>query len=93
MKIDSKALSVTGQLVDFVLNGEYRKATKYLSPTLVIKATLRGKRDRRNSADTVLVTVGSPNYLERQFIKNCKKAGEPFPVKKIQLKADKPKRG
>jgi hypothetical protein len=31
-------------------------------------------------------TIGKPNYEEREFIKKCKKAGEPFPVKKIQVK-------
>jgi hypothetical protein len=33
----------------------------------------------------VTPTIGIPNYL-REFIRKCKKAGEPFPVKKIQLK-------
>lgn len=89
--VELKDLKYIGNLVDLVLNTENRKAVKYISPTLTIKATLRGKRDKRNKHKTVLVTVGAPNYLERQFIKKAKAAGEPFPVKKIQLKADKRK--
>jgi len=34
----------------------------------------------------MVLTIGRPNYAEREFIKLCKKAGEPFPVKKMQLK-------
>jgi hypothetical protein len=30
--------------------------------------------------------VGAPNYLALAFIKQCVKAGEPFPLKKFQIK-------
>jgi hypothetical protein len=32
----------------------------------------------------ITLTLGAPNYLERAFIKKCHRAGEPFPVKKLQ---------
>lgn len=41
---------------------------------------------RYDTRINVVVTVGAPNYAGREFIKACKKAGETFPVKKIQLK-------
>lgn len=63
-----------------------KKATKYLSPKEVVKATFQGKRRKSDWNKTILITFGRPNYEERQFIKDCKKAGEPFPVKKIQFK-------
>lgn len=86
------------------LNGA-RRAVKYLTPQLVVKATriihrkllkkrskktrsVRGDRviDLRARAASVVLTVGVPGYLERDFIKAAQRAGEPFPVKKVQLK-------
>jgi hypothetical protein len=64
---------------------DIRKATLYLSPTQTIKIS-RQHRDRRSERHTYLLTVGEPNYLEKRFIASCKKAGEKFPVRKIQLK-------
>lgn len=69
-----------------VLSGAYQ-AVMYVSPTRTIKATRRrykGKFDKR--AVEITITDGPPNYAERQFIKLLKKAKEPFPVKKIQLR-------
>lgn len=65
-----------------------KSATKYISPDLVVKATLHGKWSWRSRGKVIHVTYGKPNYAEREFIKKCKKAGEKFPVKKIQLKAE-----
>jgi len=84
-EFSEKLRNVIGDLVGHVLGGA-KKATKYLSPTLVIKATYQGKPGKSAETHTALVTIGSPNYEERKFIKLCKKAGESFPVKKIQLK-------
>lgn len=63
------------------------KATKYISDREIIRAT-RTKYGTRFSPGNLEVTItrGKPNYIEREFIKACKKAGEPFPVKKVQLK-------
>lgn len=63
------------------------RATKYVSPTLVVRATrsrLRDKIDKKWMQ--VTLSICKPNYIDRELIKECKKAGEPFPVKKIQLK-------
>ena len=65
------------------------RATKFLGPQLVIRATRPHKYDRRNRSNTVVLTVGKPNAREREFIRRCKKAGEPLPVKKILLKGPK----
>jgi hypothetical protein len=67
-------------------SGAYQ-AVLYVSPTRTIKATrkrLRGKFDRRSVE--LILTDGPPAYAERQRIKLLKKAGEPFPVKKVQLR-------
>lgn len=75
-----------GQLVEIIVEGEAKKVTKYLSPKLVVKATRHGKVDRRSTQVHVLLTLGRPNFTERQFIKKCEKAGERFPVRKHQIK-------
>lgn len=75
------------KLAWFILkNKQVKKATKYFSETEVLKATYQGKKDGRDRTGTILFTFGRPNYQERKFIKLCKKAGEPFPVKSVQLK-------
>jgi hypothetical protein len=42
-------------------------------------------RSRTKRQTEIVVTIGKPNYAERKFIELAKKAGEPFPIKKIQL--------
>lgn len=72
------------------------RATKYISPSEVISATriVRGGRiDGRDRRTDIQVKVGSPNYLQRLFIKAAQKAGEPFPVRKVQLQPLPVKRG
>ena len=75
--------------VEAVLRGYARRATKYLDDHTIVRATALGwyknRAPRKNARTSGLVlTVGAPNYRERKFIRLCKDAGEPFPVKKIQ---------
>lgn len=65
---------------------DVRTATKYVAPNYTIKATRQWPFDGRARHTTYIVTVGTPNYLERIAIKEFKAAKEPFPVRKIQLK-------
>jgi hypothetical protein len=78
--------TVADNLFKALENPDVRRATIFVSPKLTAKATRQRKYDRRAKAETFLVTVGVPNYLERAFIKLLKKAKEPFPVKKVQIK-------
>jgi hypothetical protein len=79
-------------LAKCIYDGAY-KATKYISENETLKATRRRYKGKIMKGKChpveILFTVGRPNYLERDFIKACKKAGEPFPIKKIQLKYPK----
>ncbi len=80
------------QCVRAIIYGGAIKATKYISEKLTVKATrkLYGKKRRPSQKSLeVILTAGKPNYEERAFIKKLKKAGEPFPVKKVQLKMPK----
>ena len=69
-----------------------RRVTKFISPKFTLKATYRGKRATLSRQHEILVTFGAPNYAENKFIKRCLKAGEAFPVKKLQLYRPKPKK-
>ena len=77
-------------VVDALLMNRARRATKYFSPKEVVsacrpcyKGKVQGGRDTRA---TIVLKLGAPNCDEREFIKRCQRAGEPFPVRKIQLK-------
>ena len=75
-----------------LLSSDAVRATKYVSEKLTVKAKRKEFKGRANPRLTELhVTFGAPNYEEREFIKACKKAGERFPVAKVQLKFAKPK--
>ena len=77
------------QLFTVIQHPRYYCATKYLSPHYVVKVTRKrhgGKLLRRQRSETFLVTIGVPNYAERQFIKMCQQTKERFPVKNIQVK-------
>lgn len=63
--------------------------TKYVTESLTVKVTRRlyGKKRRPSlTRSEFVVTAGRPNYAERAFIRKLGKAGEPFPVKKVQVK-------
>lgn len=62
------------------------RATVYQDARTVVKLTRLHKHDRRSRTASFVLTVGGPNFLEREFTKACAKAGEPLPVRKVQLK-------
>lgn len=83
------ATAAVSQVVDAILKLEgCYQATKFISEKETVKATLRRhkKKIRKNGHKEILLTIGKPNYREREFIKTRKKVGEPFPVKKVILK-------
>lgn len=67
-------------LIEAVLTG-VKRATYFISPKEVVKATFHGKRTRCPQRH-VVITVGAPNYEERQFIKKVKKEGMKFPIRR-----------
>ncbi len=89
----ASVLSATQVVTNHCAYGDVVRATKYISPTLIVRGvrTRVGKKILSGNIEVTL-TIGKPNYLERDFIKLCKKAGEPFPVKKVQLKMYSPPR-
>jgi hypothetical protein len=80
------AIGWFNKVIELLLRTECYQTTKYLSPNEVIRATRRHKPSARARRIEAVLTVGAPNYRERQFIKACLRAGEPFPIKRIQLR-------
>ena len=83
------AAVVIAAVVDTLIETGAHTATKYLTERHIVRATrvlYDGKVPRKGSNVDVRLTVGRPNYVEREFIKKLKRAGEPFPVKNVQLK-------
>src|SRR6476660_7552069 len=70
-----------------------RRATKYISPKLVITATAKSyriekenqRRDGRVSRHEIIMKIGSPNSKEHEYIKLLKKADVKFPVRNIEI--------
>ena len=75
------------QVMDALLNYDIKTATKYISPKLVARATWRHKPARNHTREEMVITYGTPNYLEVRFVQQALKAAEPFPVKRVQHKA------
>ncbi len=78
------------QVVEACYNHKARQAIKFLAPQFIVKATRRFKPDKRSYHEEIIITIGKPNYRERKFIRQCLRAKEPFPIKKIKLKWYKP---
>lgn len=61
-------------------------ATVYLSEKETVRVTRRLFHGRPSAkALDLTVTIGKPNYKARAFIKLAVKAGERFPIRRVQL--------
>lgn len=81
------------KVIEAITSGEVIKATEYISPKFIVRATrkLFGKKIAKQHNIEITLTIGRPNYVEREFIKECQQVSEPFPIKKVQLKMYNPK--
>lgn len=76
--------SIIEKAVDAVLFKDTKSATIYESPRYRVTATRRHKSLHTRSVE-VIVTLGQPNYRQREFLKQCKKAKVKFPITRPQL--------
>jgi len=81
------------KVIETLISQKAIKATQFISPKEIIRAVRKSykfsgtrKLPRKDQNIEITLTIGKPNYVEREFIKKCIKAKEPFPIKKIQLK-------
>jgi len=79
-----KAVAAT---TNALLTTDNKRAVKYLSPTLVVSVCRRFKRKQRDISSDFVLKIGRPNYLEAKFVAAAEAAGEPFPIKRVQLQA------
>lgn len=86
MKIPLNAVTA---VVETLLRTDAHIARKYLADRLVVRATrvlYHGRIPKGCAPIDIRLTIGRPNYLERQFILVAKQAGESFPIRRAQLK-------
>lgn len=83
MKIPMNAFTKS---IEGLLRSNARSATVYLSEDERVTATHVHRPDRRARATTISVTFGKLNYAGREFVKACKRAKEPLPVRRVQFK-------
>jgi hypothetical protein len=80
-----------GELAGWIIDKGAKRVVKFLAPNRVVKATrktYRGQTRRealRDPSTTIIFTISRPNYSERLFVKQCKRAEVPFPVKKVRV--------
>lgn len=86
---------MVAKVVEALLANSAYKAAYFVNPNLVIRASRKLYNGKLTIGSTVeiILTAGKPNSKQWEFIKLCKKAGEPFPIKKIQLKFPPKKKG
>ncbi len=89
--IASRDMNIFDKVLEPLISKVAWRATLYESEKDVITATRRRFRGKFGQGNVdIILKIGRPNYAEREFIQSCKKAGEPFPVKKVQLKLYNP---
>lgn len=70
-------------VIEAVFWGEHKQAVRYVTEKEVIKATRRGKLDRRSRHTEILLSIGPPNYAEREMIKKFKRLGMVLPSEPV----------
>ena len=77
-------------LVVLMDNPFVKKATRYVNKNKTIKLTrlsYGNKPTPKNAKrETFILTIGKPNCKEKEFINDCIKAKERFPVSRPQVK-------
>ena len=73
-----------------LLAAKAKTATLYVSEKQTVRISRRmfgtpGRRKFSPRTVDLVVTVGRPNHQAREFIRRARQAGEPFPVKRVQL--------
>ena len=79
------------EVIECVLKEGVVKAVKYISPKAIVRAVrtrYHGKLRKVGNIE-ISLTIGRPNFIERQYIKKLVKEGQLFPVRNLGLKFNK----
>lgn len=85
MKVLRVPRSSIHRVVEACLELGVKRAEDYLSPKMVVRGSRRHKPDRRGRTTEIVLTIGAPNYAEREFIARWERDGGRFPVDFIKL--------
>lgn len=80
------------EVVASVMQPGTKQAAILMSKNEVVKATFKGKRDRRARTAEIFVTIGRPNYEYREIIKTLCKSEHGFVPGTIRVKLEKKKK-
>ena len=83
-KFDEPICAEIGKVLTYFLSlPDAKRGTKYFSPHFVV--SFQRRSFQRSKIIEIHVKIGAPNFAERLYIKQCKKAREGF-TDGIQLK-------
>lgn len=66
---DAVKKAVATAIENLVWLPDHRKSVHAVEPKLVVKLTRRFKADKRNTREDFVLTVGAPNYIEREWLR------------------------
>ena len=67
-EVDAKEIA---QVTAALMVSDAKSAVKYLDNKTVVRATWHDKPSDKNKRETMIVTIGHPNYKEAKFIAKC----------------------
>lgn len=87
-KLKTVPVAAIGITIQNLLRNKAWKATKFISDYLMVRATRQLFRKKLSNIGNleIILTVGKPNYEEREYVALCKKAGEKLLLKRVWLK-------
>jgi hypothetical protein len=74
LRIDAYIRKSLARLVD---DPNLRRVTTFLSPKVTVKVTRQSRKRANAKQQTFLLSVGSPNFLERRELKKIKAFPQP----------------
>lgn len=81
VRSDVEDIKAVSEVVEEIIIGGAYKATKYLSDKRTVKATRKRIKkftpaeEKRHPVE-IMITIGRPNYEERENIKQARKSGQ-----------------
>lgn len=72
--LNPKEFKYIPEVIEMLLENKAHKATKYLSDRKIIRATRKAYQGKFTGKELeIILTIGKPNYREREQIKSMKK--------------------
>lgn len=76
MKVSRSAIA---EVVEACLEGGAHSSTRFLAPDSIVRCTRIRKPSKRDLSTTLVLTIGRPNYSERQIIKRTQRQRKGWP--------------